>query len=93
MIFSLIADATEEASAQNGLTTGAVVALIIFGVIMLAVAVFGIIVKARNASPYTKRDKKHVVEHAPTIIEEDNDFEHLSKEEKDVIRAFRKKSD
>ena len=93
MIFSLIAENTD---ASKGLTTGAVVALIICGVIMLAFAIFGTVLRARDISRKAKRVKKkgksaEASEHKASE-EKQYDFSNLTEEEKDLIRKHRDKS-
>lgn len=92
MIFSLIA---EDTGASKGLTTGAVVALIICGVIMLAFAIFGTVLRARDTSRKTKRVKKSKSAESSAhkaSEEKQYDFSNLTEEEKDLIRKHRDKS-
>ena len=94
MIFNLIAEAVET-DATNGLTTGALVGLIICGVIVVGIAIFGIVLCARGLEmkyKQNKRRKKH--SEAPPVLEEKHeekheDFTHLTKDEKDLIREYR----
>lgn len=85
MVFSLMAE---------GLSVGALVALIIVGVVVLAFAVFGIVLKARETSVKTKRVKKvtkSITTPTSTVVIEEKhyDFTNLSEEEKDLIRKHR----
>ena len=83
MIFSLIAEA---------LSIGVLIALIVCGVIMLAFAILGIVIKAREVGGTSKRVKKantSAKATAPKVEEKYYDFTHLTEEEKDLIRKHR----
>ena len=87
MIFNLIAQA---------MSTGAVIALFVGGVVVLALAIFGIILAVREPK---RRKTKTVVkqvkaeEPAQEVVEEkEYDFTNLSEEEKDIIRKHRDQS-
>ena len=77
MMLSLIAE---------GLSIGVLVALIVCGVVMLAFAIFGIVIKVRETSGKARRVKNvsNVV-----VTEKYYDFTHLTEEEKDLIRRHR----
>ena len=106
MIFSLIADA-DGTGASGGLSTGAVVALVVCGIFVLAIAVFGSVLKGRDESKKpTKSDRKErktrvekvseTVE-APSehvaVAEDTHDyFAELTDEEKELIRKHRNQS-
>ena len=85
MIFNLMAEG-------EGLSVGAVVALIICGVAVLAVAIVGNILKARDTSKKSKRAKSKSAQAsetpAPTVTAE-YDFTNLTEEEKNLIRKHR----
>lgn len=94
MIFSLIADGT------GGLQTGALVALIICGVVVLAFAILGTVLKARDTgkarkAKTTKHGKKQAKPNETSepvaVVEEkkEYDFTNLTEEEKDLIRKHR----
>lgn len=82
MMFSLIAE---------GMPIGTLVALIIVGVVVLALAIFGIVIKVREgrASNSVKRADKPAQTPAPKVEEKYYDFTHLTEEEKDLIRRHR----
>ena len=89
MIFSLIADGS-----ANEMPTGALVALIICGVVILAFAIFGTVLRSRDMSKKNKRAKKkskHATTSASAVVEEkkDYDFTNLTEEEKNLIRKHR----
>ena len=84
MIFTLIAE---------GLSTGALVALVICGVAVLAVAIFGTVLRARDTSKKTQSKRNKNAEDIHLVEEKkDYDFTNLTEEEKDIIRKHRNQS-
>lgn len=86
MIFNLMAQ-----DSPNGISTGALVALIICGIVVLAFAIFGSILRARDTSKKPKRSKHKSAETSATEVVEkkDYDFSKLTEEEKELIRKHR----
>lgn len=82
MIFNLIAEGS-----QNGLTTGALVAIILCGAIVLGLAIWGIVLSARGKAMKFEQSQKN----SKHEKEEEEDFSNLSNEEKDLIRKHRRK--
>ncbi|MCH5153516.1 MAG: hypothetical protein J1F68_06170 [Clostridiales bacterium] len=92
MVLNLIAD---------GLSVGALIGLIILGVVVLACAIFGIVLKARDLARKPKRVKQKRVKKSEkaeelvpvTVVQENHyDFSNLTEEEKKLIRIYRDKT-
>ena len=77
--------------AESVLSTGALVGIIIGGVVVLGVAIFGIVLAARGKSLKFDRRKKGIEPIlAPIVVDEKpEDFSNLTNAEKDLLRIYR----
>ena len=94
MMYNLLSDGS-----PSGLSTGALVALIICGVVVLALAIFGTILRSRDlargknakkqSGSRAKKGGKSDQAKASIAVEKHYDFTHLTEEEKNLIRRHR----